>query len=72
MTKEEQIFLNQLGERIQTARKKMEMTQEGLAKYAGISVRQLIRIEKGLQPTNVIVVYRIARELNIPINDLMD
>ena len=44
-------------------------TQKQLAKEAGISERQYIRIENGERSTNVIVAYRIAKFLKTTIED---
>jgi len=45
------------------------MTQKAVAKQAGISERQYIRIENGERLTNILTAYRIARCFNSTIDD---
>ena len=46
-----------------------KITQKEIAKQAGISERQYIRIENGERLTNILTAYRIARCLNSTIED---
>lgn len=46
-----------------------KLTQKQVAKSAGISERQYIRIENGERLTNILTAYRIARCLNSTIED---
>jgi len=72
MPKKEKDFLIKLGERIHETRKSQDISQEVLAKRAGTTRLQIIRIENASQPTNIITLYRIAQELSIPLSDLVD
>lgn len=45
------------------------MTQKEVAKKAGISERQYIRIENGERFTNILTAYRIAQCFNSTIDD---
>lgn len=46
-----------------------KMTQKEVAKRAGISERQYIRIENGERLTNILTAYRIAQCFNSTIDD---
>lgn len=46
-----------------------KITQKEVAKQAGISERQYIRIENGERLTNILTAYRIARMFNSTIDD---
>lgn len=46
-----------------------KITQKEVAKQAGISERQYIRIENGERLTNILTAHRIARMFNSTIDD---
>jgi transcriptional regulator with XRE-family HTH domain len=61
-----------LGENIQQLRKKYKLSQEELAKKAGITYSTLIKIESGANDNPTIkTIVKIARALNIKIDDVI-
>ncbi|MCM1131772.1 MAG: helix-turn-helix transcriptional regulator [Roseburia sp.] len=66
-TEEEFIHRKLLGKRIVELRHQKNLTQEELADKINIAVRSLSEIENGKCAPNAIIVYRIARALNIPL-----
>jgi putative transcriptional regulator len=61
----DEAILDELGARIARQRLNKNMTQEALAKEAGISLPTLKRIEAGGYPTNILNVIRILRVLKL-------
>lgn len=58
--------------RIRTER---DITQAALSERSGVSLRTLQEYEQGRKPINgaaALTVYRIARELNITVEDLLE
>jgi transcriptional regulator with XRE-family HTH domain len=61
-----------LGENIKQLRKKYKLSQEELAKKAGITYSTLIKIESGANDNPTIkTIVKIARALNIKIDDVI-
>ena len=58
------------GERIKTNRKKANLTQEELARKAGISVFTLQKYETGARNPKLTTLQKIANALNCPISEL--
>ena len=54
---------------IKQMRVNAKLTQKEVAKSAGISERQYIRIENGERLTNILTAYRIAQCFNSTIDD---
>ena len=68
-TEEEFKHRKLLGQRIVELRHKYRMTQEELADKIKIAPRSLSEIENGKCSPNAIIVYRIAKVLEIPLNE---
>ena len=60
----------QLGAKIQRARKARKMTQEDLAAKIGAQTATVSNIERGQTDTSVYTIYKIAQALRIHIRDL--
>ena len=71
MTKEESKFLVSLGEAISGRRKDLNISQVEMAKKVGIARTHLYRIEKGSNPTTIITLRRIAKELRTNLADII-
>lgn len=72
MAKEEENFIKQVGINILTIRKSRKISQDELSKKVGISRGRLIRIEYGENPTDILTLWKIAKELGISPRELMD
>ncbi len=72
MTKEEHLYLQQLGKRIALRRKELKIKQTSLGEKVKLSRIHIYRIERGLHPTTIIVLKRIAKELGMSISELVD
>ena len=59
-----------LGKNIKAERTRASLTQSELAENIGISESSLSLIERGIQTPSVFIVYDIANNLNIDINEL--
>ncbi len=62
----------QIGQKIQKYRLQMNLTQEQVAEYAGISQKHLSRIEQGYHCPRFDMIIRIAEVLNITIDALAE
>ena len=61
-----------LGKKIKTLRKAKGLSQEKFAEKAELSQQHISRIEKGLTYPGVATLAKIAKVLNIPMDDLVD
>lgn len=61
----------QLGRSIKYIRTKKQISQKKLCDRAGITIRHLLRIEKGEVDPSFTLVTKIARVLDISIDDLI-
>lgn len=61
-----------LGERIQEARKKKNLTQDQLAEIIGVSTRYIGFIEQGQRSPSIKTADKIARVLNIKLSQLFE
>lgn len=59
------------GRRIRKCRKDHRMTQEELAERVGISISHLGHIERGTRKASIETLVRIARSLNISVDELL-
>lgn len=59
-----------LGENIKAAREKVQLTQEEVAKKAGISSNYFAKIERGEINTTVEKLYKIIKALNVDASDI--
>ena len=65
------ISSEQLGERITQARKRLNKTQEHVAKSIGVARTTLVAMEKGeRRPTHAELI-KLAQELSVPLNELL-
>lgn len=64
-------LLRALGERVRDARARRGMTRKGLAHDSGVSERYLAQLESGRGNISVLLLLRIARALNLPLEDLL-
>jgi transcriptional regulator with XRE-family HTH domain len=67
----EKKLLRALGERIRELRKERELSQEKLAELADIHVNHLRRIELGQANPTYLVLWRLARAVDIPLQRLL-
>ncbi len=61
-----------LGHRIKTLRKAKGLSQERFAEKADLTQQHISRIENGLIYPSVATLTKIAKVLNIPLDDLVD
>lgn len=59
-----------LGEKIKIARERAQLTQEEVAKKAGISSNYFAKIERGEINTTVEKLYKIIKALNVDASDI--
>jgi XRE family transcriptional regulator, aerobic/anaerobic benzoate catabolism transcriptional regulator len=62
----------QLGMTVQTLRDKRAMTQEVLAKKAGISRGYLARVETGRHEPTLTTLRKLAKALGVPVTQLLE
>lgn len=67
----EQEILKRIGKKVFENRKRLNMTQDELADYAGIDRTYIGYIENGKQNISISVLCKIANVFNIPLNDLI-
>ncbi|MCB9234454.1 MAG: helix-turn-helix domain-containing protein [Bacteroidia bacterium] len=71
-TEEVQIaYLQSLGQKIRSFRSYFQLSQDELAAMAGITTRQLIRVEKGRVNTSILVLLKITRAMSIPLVEII-
>jgi transcriptional regulator with XRE-family HTH domain len=70
MTEKE--YLKRLGERISETREQSGLSREALAEGVKLSRIHIYRIEKGENPTSIIILRRISKVLGINLNDLVN
>ena len=63
----------EIGQRIKQARSKQspKLSQDALAERLGVERTSITNIESGLQRATVHFLYRVARELKLPLSDLL-
>ena len=71
MNDNEQKLREILALNIKIERARKQYTQETLAEYAGISTKHLTKIENAQVTTSVYFVYKIAKVLDISIDELL-
>lgn len=61
-----------LGATIQTARKRVGLTQETMSRLTGLSYSTITKIERGaIAAPSIFTIYKIARAVDISLDDLM-
>jgi len=63
-------FLQELGERIRSARARAGMTRKGLARESGVSERYLAHLEGGQGNISVLLLQKVATALNLALAEL--
>jgi ribosome-binding protein aMBF1 (putative translation factor) len=72
-TDDETAFLRNTGFNIQCVRKKHNLSQEGLAEAANISLSMIRRLESSVAcGASLVVLRRIAKALGVSLCDLLD
>ena len=70
--KKDSVFLKRLGERIKQIRKKKGIKQKDLDYSLDIEKSNMSRIESGNTNPTIILLKKIAEELNISLKELID
>ena len=65
------MFEENLSECIKKGRKRAGLTQQQLADKLGISLMTILRWEKGVRAPNSAILPKLAKELNISVDELM-
>lgn len=68
--KEEKQIFTELGKRIVSAREQKNMSQESLAAESGVDRSHMGFIEQGRRRPTISTLYRIAKPLNLTLEDL--
>ena len=71
MDDKEYKFRKNLGFNICTERRRKDLTQETLAEIVDVSTKHLTKIENGQVTTNVYLVSKIAKALDVTIDELV-
>jgi XRE family aerobic/anaerobic benzoate catabolism transcriptional regulator len=69
--REDSAFLEQLGDRVRTARGRRGLSRKLLAEYAGVSERYLAQLEAGQGNISIILLRNIAAALDLGLEDLV-
>jgi transcriptional regulator with XRE-family HTH domain len=72
MDKEAKKYLKQLGERVLSLRKNKGLTQVQLAERLGTEHAQIGRLERGETNATIIILKRIAKELDVTLGELVN
>src|SRR5687768_16189107 len=67
----ETLYLSRLGERVRTWRAEHGMTRKALAEASGVSERYLAQLEAGEGNISVLLLRRVARAMNVPVETLV-
>jgi XRE family aerobic/anaerobic benzoate catabolism transcriptional regulator len=65
-------LLAQIGERVREARTGRGMSRKALAHHARISERHLAQLEAGRGNMSILLLWRVARALGVPLGELVD
>jgi XRE family transcriptional regulator, aerobic/anaerobic benzoate catabolism transcriptional regulator len=65
------VYLHRLGERVRTLRNQRGMTRKALAQHAQVSERYLAQLEAGLGNCSIVLLRRIARAIGLPVTQLV-
>jgi transcriptional regulator with XRE-family HTH domain len=72
MTLDEQVYLEALGAHIRELRYQQNLSQEELARRAGVNRTHLLGVECGYRNVSVLWLLRIATVLGLEVADLVD
>jgi XRE family aerobic/anaerobic benzoate catabolism transcriptional regulator len=67
----ETLYLSRLGERVRAWRAEHGMTRKALAEASGVSERYLAQLEAGEGNISVLLLRRVARAMNVPVETLV-
>ena len=67
----ETLYLSRLGERVRAWRAEHGMTRKSLAEASGVSERYLAQLEAGEGNISVLLLRRVARAMNVPVETLV-
>jgi len=65
-------LLKALGDAVQTRRLQISVSQDDLAKIAGLSRSMVVRLEHGLLDPDLSTLYRIASALDCNVHEILD
>lgn len=68
----EKQFLKAIGQKIKSLREAQGISVQDLAQMTEISRMQLYRIEDGENPTSILILRRISKELGVKLSKLID
>jgi XRE family aerobic/anaerobic benzoate catabolism transcriptional regulator len=68
---QDKLYLARLGERVRAWRNGQGMTRKALAAASGVSERYLAQLEAGLGNISVLLLRRVARAMNVPVEHLV-
>jgi len=71
MDEKEYKFRKNLGFNICTERRRKDLTQETLAEIVDVSTKHLTKIENGQVTTNVYLISKIAKALDVTVDELI-
>lgn len=71
MKEDEQKFRSILGLNIRVERTRKELTQETLAEMVDVSTKHLTKIENGGVTTNIYLISKIAKALDVTVDELI-
>jgi XRE family aerobic/anaerobic benzoate catabolism transcriptional regulator len=66
------VYLRHLGERVRMLRNQRGMTRKALAEHADVSERYLAQLEAGLGNGSIVLLRRIARAIGLPVTQLVN
>lgn len=69
-TKQNEKIRQELGEKVRSVREKAKLTQDEVAKKAGMSSNYFAKIERGEINTTVEKLYKIIKALNVDASDI--
>ncbi|TMU55553.1 helix-turn-helix domain-containing protein [Flagellimonas algicola] len=72
LSQDEKEFLKTLGERIRKIRKSQNLTQQDLGFQAQVHDNLVGRVERGEMGTNVLNLYKLAKVLNVDLNEFLE
>ena len=71
-TNDEKVNMLFLGQKLRKVRKEQNLTQLELAQQVGITNGQVSTIERGVSSPSLATLHRIARALNVPMNEFFE
>ncbi len=70
-SREADVYLRRLGEKVRTLRNQRGMSRKVLAKQAKVSERYIAQMEAGLGNCSIVLLRRIARAIGLPVTQLV-